>query len=57
MVYYICKNDSTTPKDPRIETPIATKEVSEKDIPQFESYLIKNRLHAYGQGYAHHFNR
>ena len=55
MLYFICKNDNTTAKDPRAETPIATREVSEKEKEEFEKYLIKNKLHAYGEGYARYF--
>ena len=55
MLFYICKNDYTIPKDPRIETPFKTQEVNPNDTDKFEAYLIKNNLHAYAETYAHYF--
>ena len=55
MKYFICKN-TALPHDPRIEQPIETREVADKDMETFTDYCAKNNLHAYGESYKTYFD-
>lgn len=54
MKWFICKGERCC--NPWTDEIVCVREIKPEELKDFEAWLERNKLHAYGQGYAHCFS-